>query len=352
MTHSTTPASPSIAAARPWRRRALQAALALTIGASGLLGAGAAIAQDGSGGATPIPTPSTTCTIPNLAAISKPATPATPATNAVTTPVTAVASPASSPSVAATTPAASPAAGPDATLTAELTASANAVADCLTKGDFTTLASITSDAYRGQLVGADGPISAEDFADVAPSLAVVPYTIAQVDGAIASGSTATATVVYLIGNQVRVGEWTFTKETVDGEAVWALDKETPQEVTKPGSAASATVTIQQNAYTFDPATIEGNEVFFTITNKDKVDHELFVVKLDKGTETDVLLTTPGPALPAGVTFVGQVTVPAGGSGELLLTDLAPGTYQVVDLLPNDQGLPHLSDGMEGSFTIK
>ena len=361
MTHSTTPASPSIAAARPWRRRALQAALALTIGASGLLGAGAAIAQDGSGGATPIPTPSTTCTLPNLAVISKPATPATPATKTVTIPVTAVASPAggtpeaspaASPSVAATTPAASPAAGPDATLTAELTASANAVADCLTKGDFTTLASITGDAYRGQLVGADGPISAEDFADVAPSLAVVPYTIAQVDGASASGSTATATVVYLIGNQVRVGEWTFTKETVDGEAVWALDKETPQEVTKPGSAASATVTIQQNAYTFDPATIEGNEVFFTITNKDKVDHELFVVKLDKGIETDVLLTTPGPALPDGVTFVGQVTVPAGGSGELLLTDLAPGTYQVVDLLPNDQGLPHLSDGMEGSFTIK
>lgn len=249
-------------------------------------------------------------------------------------------------------PAASPVAGDDATLAAELTLSADAIADCLSKGDFTTLTSMTGDTFRGQLAGSDTPISADDFAEIAPSLAVVPYTIAQVDGAHANGSTATATVIYLIGNQVRTGEWAFTKETVGGQAVWALDKETPQKVTKPGSAIAATVTIQKNAYTFDPATIDGSDVFFTITNKDQVDHELFVIKLDAGVETDVLLTTPGPGLPHGVTFVGQVTVPAGDDGELLLVDLAPGTYQVVDLLPNEQGLPHLSDGMEGSFTVK
>ncbi|MGC4190772.1 MAG: hypothetical protein QM589_06370 [Thermomicrobiales bacterium] len=362
MTQTNLTAFATTTSRQSWRRRALQTTLALTIGGSSLLGAGVAVfAQDGSGGATPMPTPTASCTIPDLSEASQQAKPTTapstataPAASTRTT-GTPVASPVTrmTASPAATIPAAAtPAAASDETLAAKLTLSANAVADCLTKGDYTTLASITGDTFRGQLIGSDEPVSAEDFADIAPSLAVIPYTISQVDGASANGSTATATVVYLIGNQVRTGEWSFTKEKVDGKDVWALDKETPQAVTKPGSAEAATVTIQNNAYTIDPETIDGGEVFFSIANKDKVDHELFVVKLDKGTDADVLLTTPGPGLPAGVTFVGQVTVPAGSDSELLLTALEPGTYQVVDLLPNDQGLPHLSDGMQTTFTVK
>ncbi|MGC4105127.1 MAG: hypothetical protein QM753_02080 [Thermomicrobiales bacterium] len=355
---------------RPWRRRALQTTLALAVGSSSLFGTAImAGAQDGSGGATPPPASpisAATCSIPDLSAaqpkVQPTGTPTTaPTQTATSTPTkTAPASPAGTPdaspiaSATATTetPAASPVAETPDTLASELTMSANAVADCLTKGDFTTLASITGDTFRGQLIGAGEPVSAEDFTDLAPSLAVIPYTIAQVDDATGSGTTATATVTYLFGNQVRIGKWSFTKASVDGKDVWVLDEETPQAVTKPGSAEEATVTIKDNAYAFDPQTINGNEVFFSISNKDKVNHELFVVKLASDTKIDVLLTTPGPGLPQGVTFVGQVTVPAGSDSELLLTDLEPGTYQVVDLLPNDQGLPHLSDGMKATFTVK
>jgi len=367
VTQNTLPDTTPTVLRRPWRHRALQATLALTLGGSSMLGAGVAtMAQDGSGGATPIPTPAATCTVPDLSAARPQVQPtASPtATTTVAPTRTAPASPAASPAsgtpvgsvaaspVATTPPAASPAAETPDSLQAELTLSANAIADCLTKGDFTTLSTITGDTFRGQLLGAGEAVSAEDFTEIAPSLAVIPYTIVQVDDASESGSTATATVTYLIGNQVRIGEWSFTRETVGGKEVWALDQETDQAVTKPGTATAATVTIQDNAYTFDPKTIEGDEVFFTIANKDKEDHELFVVKLASGTDVDVLLTTPGPGLPEGVTFVGQVTVPAGSEGSLLLTDLQPGTYQVVDLLPNAQGLPHLSDGMEATFTVK
>lgn len=366
MTQPTLPETLPASARRPWRRRALQGTLALALGGSSILGGGgiAALAQDGSGGATPIPTPTASCSIPDLSAAR---TEVQPAVIATVTATIAPASPAASPAhgtsnaspvvsatatTAAATPAASPATGTDDSIAAELTLSADAIADCLTKGDFTTLTSLTGDAFRGELIGAGEPVSAEDFAEIAPSLSVIPYAIVEVAGASASGSEATATVTYRIGNQVRVGEWAFTRETVDGKEVWALDRETAQAVTKPASATEASVTIEKNAYTFDPATIDGDEVFFTIANKDAVDHELFVVKLDKDTKVDVLLTTPGPGLPAGVSFVGQVTVPAGSTGTLLLADLEPGTYQVVDLLPNDQGLPHLSDGMQGTFTVK
>lgn len=360
----------TIASLHPWRRRALQTTLALAIGGSSLLGAGAAVmAQDGSGGATPIPTPIASCSVPDLSAGNPQIQPTRTATTAPAKTVSASqASPAASPAsgtpgaspavsatatAAATTPAAaSPVAASDTTAKAELTLSANAIADCLSKGDFKTLASMTGDTYRGELIGAEKPVSADDFTEIAPSLTVIPYTIMQVDDATVNGANATATVTYLIGNQVRVGEWAFTKESVGGKDVWSLDKETPMKATKPASAQAASITIKDSAYTFDPDTIEGSEVYFSITNKDAVDHEVFVVKLDKGTDVDVLLKTPGPGLPAGVAFVGQVTVPAGSDSDLLLADLKPGTYQVVDLLPNDTGLPHLSDGMEATFTVK
>ncbi|MGB3329221.1 MAG: hypothetical protein WBA46_09725, partial [Thermomicrobiales bacterium] len=74
-----------------WRRRALQSTLALAIGGTSLFGT-AVMAQDGSGGATPIPTPAASCTIPDLASVKPVATttatatlPATVAATATTT---------------------------------------------------------------------------------------------------------------------------------------------------------------------------------------------------------------------------------------------------------------------------
>lgn len=347
--------SPTIAspAAIPWRRRVVQSALVLTLGGASILG-GPVFAQDGSGGATPAPTAVPTCAMPARATTTSGS--ATPASAAATSDGTgsSASSGVGSSTPAAATPVATKAAtgATDAALTKDLTASATAIADCLTKGDFTTLTLMTGDTYRGELVGSDQPISAEDFADVAPTLAIVPYTIIDLTEATATADGATALVTYRIGNQVRAGEWTFNAAETDGKKIWVLDSETAKAVTKPETAADVTVSIEKNAYTIKPDAISGDEVYFTITNKDKVDHELFVVKLTDGTKVDVLLTTPGPALPKGVSFVGQVTVPAGSDSDLLLTELEPGTYTIVDLLPNADGLPNLSGGMTATFTVK
>jgi hypothetical protein len=53
-----------------------------------------------------------------------------------------------------------------------------------------------------------------------------------------------------------------------------------------------------------------------------------------------------------VSYIGQATVPAGSNGTLLLSGLQPGTYTIVDLLPNAEGLPNLGDGMETTFTVE
>ena len=64
--------------------------------------------------------------------------------------------------------------------------------------------------------------------------------------------------------------------------------------------------------------------------------------------TSALLTSEGPGFPDGVTYLGQVTIPARGSGSMVLVGLKPGTYAIVDLLPSDNGVPHLAVGMSAT----
>jgi hypothetical protein len=112
------------------------------------------------------------------------------------------------------------------------------------------------------------------------------------------------------------------------------------------------VEVAENRYTLSTESVSGDSVQFNARNTDPVDHELLVLRMEGDVKTDSLLTTPGPSLPEGITFIGQATIPAGAEGRLLLTDLEPGRYAIVCLLQAENGLPHLADGMETSFTVK
>jgi len=78
---------------------------------------------------------------------------------------------------------------------------------------------------------------------------------------------------------------------------------------------------------------------------------LLVLHLADGMTIDSLLKHSGPDLPDGVTYMGQVTIPARSSGNLVLVGLKPGTYSIVDLLPAENGVPHLAVGMQATLTI-
>lgn len=349
---------------RTWRRRVLAGTVALSM-VGGLLAGSPTIiaAQDGTGASTPVPP--VTCTIPvatwNGTSTGSAKATAT-ATTAVSTPIPAStpgstpmagASPASS--VAATPP---PLASPVSTtattaLEDDLTASAAAVLKCLSGGNVDQLVTFTSDTFRGQLIGSDQPINATDYAALAPTLPVLPYSLISVTDAASSGQdAASATVTYSVGKQIRTGTWDFTLGKVNGKQTWTLKSETPVAVTAPATAAKVDVAIKGNAFTLSPAKTSSKDVLFTIKNGDAEDHEMLVVQLGSGTKSDALLTNTGSGLPKGVAFVGQVTVPASGEGQLLLFGLAKGTYTVVDLFPGKDGLPHLSGGMEATFTVE
>jgi plastocyanin len=347
-----TPHTPDRPARPSWPRRALLATtLSLTLAGGIAGGAGLATAQDGTGAATP--TPPSACKVVPVSTGDLASPSASPE-------VSPEASPMASPVGAR--PSAAPSASPvslelestaDDALTQDLEAAATAIAGCLSDGNYETLATMTSDTYRGQLFGTNSPLDAATFAELAPALPRVAYQILSVEDATATGeSTATATVTYEVSHQLRSGEWAFTQQEAGDETVWVLDSETAQPTEVPSGAASIDVKIGANAYTLSTSSVSGRSVALKGTNSDSSDHEMLVLRLADGLTTKDLLEAYGPSLPEGVAFIGQATIAAGSEGTLVLTGLQPGTYTIVCLLPDENGTPHLVNGMETTFTVK
>lgn len=296
-------------------------------------------AQDGTGAATP--TPPSSCIIPGTEIdLANPPT-------AEVAPEATPASPVASPVVADVT---GDAADP---LTAELLATANIIAGCLNERNVELYTKITSDEYRGELFGLDDPLSAEAYGELASTLPNIDHRIVELsDVTIVDEATVTARVTYVMAYQQRTAIWTFIQERVDGLQAWVLDREELRAPVVPEGAEEVTIEIADNRYALSSESISTPDIVFSITNADDVDHEALVLRFADGTTTDDLLRNPGPSLPDGVTFIGQATIPAGADGTMVLADLPAGTYTIVCLLPDEDGLPYLSSGMAAEFTVE
>lgn len=328
------------------RRAILTTAVALTIGAGAI--SGPALAQDGTGAATPTP-PSACEVIP--ARVTSPVE-SSPAATESASPVASPVTDLTGTPVSATPVAAEDEAAVDP-LTEDLQASAVAIAGCLTDGNVDTLAALTGGLYRGQLVGFGEALDPADFTALAASLPAAPYQILSVtDATFTEDDTASAVVTYEVAHQVRKSTWDFSLQDVQGTTAWVLESETPMAPEAPEGTTTVEVTIKDNAFALKEKDVAGPSVAITATNNDKTEHELLVLRFAGDATTQTLLQSPGPALPKDVTFIGQITIPAGESGTLLLSGMQPGTYTIVDMLPNAEGLPNLVDGMEATLQIK
>lgn len=308
-----------------------------------------AFAQDGTGAATP--TPPSTCeviaaTVTNSQATVAPASTPIPITSpAASTPL---ASPVSGASASSPVPSA---ADSSTSLEQDLDATATAIAGCLSDQQFDTLATLTSDTWRGQFLGLE-TANPKDFIALAGTLPPIPYQIISVDNVKATAATtATADVTYESAHQVRTSTWEFRLTDVGGTQAWVLNSETPMAVEIPADAAKLSVTMSDGTFVVDPATVQGPVVAITASNSGTRPHEVLILRFEDGVTTDALLTYTGTGLPKGVTYIGQATVPSGANGTMLLGGLTPGTYTIVDLLPNADGLPNLVDGMTTTFKV-
>jgi hypothetical protein len=225
------------------------------------------------------------------------------------------------------------------------------VSACKSAGDFQTMSRLVTEKYLGQVYGGGPRMSRETFLVIAETLPTPKIRFRAFDDlSIIGPGEARANVTLIAGNQLIFERLTFVEEK-NRPGQWLIDSTEPLRVRPPRDHANVRITITGNRYSPDELTADNATVEIRASNSDKEDHELLVLKLDTGLTTHDVLTTPGPNLPDGARYIGQVTIPARESGTLVLVDLKPGTYTIVDLLPAANGVPHLAVGMEATLTI-
>jgi hypothetical protein len=258
----------------------------------------------------------------------------------------------------ATAVAATPVATPDplARLTVELTAVAEALAACLSSGDGETTTLLAAERYLGQLFGGSTPLPRGEYVIIAEQLTPVPTRIVSLlDVVQLVDERAEATVTQVVGNQLLRAEWTFEHapagDREPGENPWRLAGERQLPVAAPPGMAAIDVAIGDRSFTLDPPRGAGPDLVLRGDNLADEDHEMLVLRLADGYTTGDLLRASGPDLPQEVTYIGELPVKAGTRRDLVLVDLAPGTYTLVCLFPDPQGIPHLAQGMEAVFEV-
>lgn len=273
---------------------------------------------------------------------------------------TPVASPAS-------TPLASPVASPVADSVSveedvQIEQLVRAIGACQDERRVRTLTRFVTEGYLGDFYAGGGRITQDQFIEFARGLPRVPVAIVSVtDIQIEADGRATAEVVSTIGRQLFRATWSFIfvpqaeadatgNEPIVG--VWLADGIEPLPVEVPEGARQ--VEVELDEYSYDPASlrVRGPDIVISADNTGDEDHELLVIALADGVTTRDLLTAPGPELPRGVTVIGQVTIPAGSDGQLVLVGMEKGSYAIVDLLLNAEGTPHLALGMEATLTVR
>jgi hypothetical protein len=250
-----------------------------------------------------------------------------------------------------------PARDPVELLGEELTAVAESLAACLSTGDAETVTELAAERYLGQLFGSSVPFSRDEYVAIASELTPVPTRIVSLeDVTLSDDDRATALVTQVVGNQLLRAEWTFepapSGERRAGDSSWRLAGERQQPVPAPPGAEPIDVEIGDRSFTLDEQTVTGPDVVLNGSNVSDEDHEMLVLRFASGYSTADLLRASGPDLPQEVTFIGAATVTAGNERNLVLVDLEPGTYTLVCLFPNPDGIPHLAQGMEESFTVE
>lgn len=273
---------------------------------------------------------------------------ASPVASPIASPVASpIASPVASPVVS--TISATPVAEEDA-LTDDLVAASHSILDCMSDNNLEILLQVTGTEFRGSWLGFGSSISDDDFSVLLPMMPNLPYALVNVENALAEGNTATATVTYTAGRQLITREWTYELMSEDGQDYWQAKSETVVPTEIPTDAATIQIVINDGSFELNTTTVSSGNIVFDVTNVGEAPHEVLLVRAPAGTNAGDFAAAPN-GLPAGSTFVGQVTVPAGTQGKIVLLDVRPGTYMIVDLLPGESGLPNVSDGMFVEFSV-
>jgi hypothetical protein len=243
----------------------------------------------------------------------------------------------------------------------DIRALVGSLAACLTDGDAASVAELVTDRYLGDAYGGGERMTKEDYLALAPSAPVVPVKVISVDQIGFTGDdTVTAQVITVQGNQLRTEEWTFlfrrnrqpsATPQAGGEGHWLVHQVAVRTSAAPQGAPEMKAVQSDYAIKLTPATVQGKDLVVTVQNTGKETHEFLALRLDSGASVDQLIRPTSDQFPANMHVIGQETVPSGETRTLVFVDLVPGTYTVVCLLPDADGVPHLALGETATFTV-
>ncbi len=244
----------------------------------------------------------------------------------------------------------------------QIDALVDSLAACLTSGNAPAVAELVTDRYLGDAYGAGQRMTKEDYLALAPTAPVVPVTVVSVDRIdFDSKETVTAQVVTIQGNQLRTEDWTFifrrsravsaTPAAGPGEGLWLVHQVSVLDSATPQGAAEMKAVQSDYAIKLTPAAVKGSDLVVRVQNTGKETHEFLALKLDAGASLDQLIRPTSDIFPSNMQVIGQETIAPGETRTLVFVDLAPGTYTVVCLLPDADGVPHLALGETATFTV-
>jgi hypothetical protein len=270
-----------------------------------------------------------------------------------------IASPAASPSPVAALPV-------DLDTVATIERIAQQLAACLTDGNADGVADLTTADFRGEAFGGGLRMSRADYLILSETAPVIPTRIVSIQNVSFSGlRTVAADIGLVAGNQLRLERWTFVfrSDTVSDpstpiaageprEGYWLAHHLEPLAPIRPSGAGVVQVELTEYDITLSDTTVSPGNLVLEGQNTGVEAHEMLVLRLDEGTTPDVLLRPMVEGFPASVEVIGQVTLPPGEAGDLVLVDLPSGQYTIVCLLPDGNGVPHLVFDQVAEFTVR
>ena len=102
-----------------------------------------------------------------------------------------------------------------------------------------------------------------------------------------------------------------------------------------------------------PDTIPSGVVTLRLVNRGPSLHHIQLIQLGAGKTFDSLMAAmrnPGPP-PAWMRFVAGPNTPAPGDSSALTETLAPGSYALICVIPNERGVPHIAMGMARPLVV-
>jgi hypothetical protein len=230
----------------------------------------------------------------------------------------------------------------------EILAAAWNLANCINSGDYEAAVALMTDYFLMEQFGITNPY---DAIEILQGTAFASFEAS--NPTVYADGSVSADVQYQGSEYQLNGEtWTLVQ---DGD-YWKIDEFETFTPDYEGDSALVGINLlgpdDAGAYAIEPnapSVVQTEVTIFHAVNAGTVDHELVVLRLPEGADPAGLLD--GTISESDVEFIGQISVPVGGQGDMVLLGLEPGVYTLACFFPDDQGVPHAAKGMVAQFEV-